>query len=60
MEKGKTYTAFGKTVKVVGVFRNQITGTREAHVVWAVNGATPKRGCDRFIFEGEWKWWTEV
>ena len=63
MQIGKTYkdrTSSAKAVKVRYIFRDEVTGTRRAQVVWACNGRDPKRWDDRNIFEGLWKHYDEI
>jgi hypothetical protein len=63
MTLGKKYAVYGdsrKVMKVVGVFLDEVTGTRRAQMVWASNGTTPKRRADRFLYEGTWKYHREV
>ncbi len=63
MQLGKIYKdrrSSAKPVKVVGIFRDEVTGTRRAQVVWAINGTHPKRWGDRHIYESQWKYYDEV
>ena len=49
-----------KAVKVRYIFRDGVTNTRCAQVVWAVNGREPKRWEERNVYEGAWKYYDEV
>ncbi len=63
MQIGKVYkdrTSSAKAVKVRGIIRDEVTGTRRAVVVWAANGTTPKWWHEGNIFEGLWKHYDEV
>lgn len=54
MKVGSTYVGCGKSVRVVRVYSDHV------EVVWAVNGSTPVRQCDRIIWESLYSEFTEV